>query len=112
MHVIEKCHLTQTRTSKLRKLHFPGKSYHPQINFNNMLASFFGFQKHVGVHLDEKSNFNYHIKEEICKGMEGVGPIRQLSKTLPRNSFIIITESFVRPHFDNDDVLRIFFPEN
>ena len=41
------------------------KSSHPQISFNNMLAFCVNFQKHLGIYLDEKLNFNYYIKEKI-----------------------------------------------
>ena len=50
------------------------KSSHPQICFNNVPVSCVSFQKHLGVYLDEKLNFNYYIigknvsgnKEDIC----------------------------------------------
>ena len=61
------------------------KSSLPQISFNNMPVFSVNFQKHLGIYLDEKLNFNYHIKEKICKAMQGVGVIRKLSKILPRN---------------------------
>ena len=63
------------------------------------------FQKHLEICLDEKLNFNYHIKENICKAMQRIGAIRKLSKILPRNSLITIHKSFVRPHLDYGDVL-------
>ena len=47
-------------------------------------------KKHIGIYLDEKLNFNYHIKEKICKAMQRIGVIRKLSKILPRNSLITI----------------------
>ena len=57
-------------------------------------------------YLDEKLNFNYHIKEKICKAMHGVGVVSKikLSKILPRNSLITIYKLFVRPHLDYGDV--------
>ena len=63
---------------------------HPQISFINMPVFCVNFQKYLGHYLDEKLNFNYHIKEKICKAMEGVCVIRNLSKILPRNSLITI----------------------
>ena len=63
------------------------------------------FQKHLGLHLDEKFNFNYHIKEKICKAVQGVGVIRKLSKILPQNSLITIYKSFVRMQLDYGDAL-------
>ena len=81
------------------------KSSLPQISFNNMPVFSVNFQKHLGIYLDEKLNFNYHIMEKICKAMQGVGVIRKLSKILPRNSLIAIYKSFVRLHLDYGDVL-------
>ena len=81
------------------------KSSQPQISFNNMPVFSVTFHKHLGIYLDEKLNFNYHIQEKICKAMQGVGIIRKLSKILPRNSLITIYKSFVTPHLDCCDVL-------
>ena len=43
------------------------KSSHPQISFNNIPISCVNFQKHLGIYLYEKLNFNYHIKEKYAK---------------------------------------------
>ena len=56
-------------------------------------------------------NFNYPIKEKICKAMQEVGVISKVSKILPQNSFITIYKSFVRPHLDYGDV-RYDQPKN
>ena len=66
------------------------KSSLPQISFNNMPVFSVNFQKHLGIYLDEKSNFNYPIKENICKAMQRIGVTRKLSKVLHRNSLITI----------------------
>ena len=81
------------------------KSSHSQIIFNNMSVFRVNFQKHLGIYLDEELNFNNHIKEKICKAMQGVDVIRKLNKILPRNSLITIYKPFVRPHLDYSDVL-------
>ena len=36
-------------------------------------------QKHLGMHLDEKLNFNTHIKEKIAKANQDIGTICKLS---------------------------------
>ena len=66
------------------------KSSHPQISFNNIPVVSVKFQKHLRIYLDEKLNFNYHIKEKICKAIQGAGVIRKLNQILPRNSLITI----------------------
>ena len=37
-----------------------------------------------GMHLDEKLNFNHHIKEKIDKANNGVGLIRKLARVTKR----------------------------
>ena len=65
---------------------------HPQIYFDNVLVSRVSFQKHLEIYLDEKLNFNYHIKEKITKVMKAIGAIRRLRKILPRHSLLTIYE--------------------
>ena len=81
------------------------KSSHLQIFFNNIPVSRAGVQKHLGIYLDEKLNFNHHIKEKMTKAMKGIGVIKRLSKMLPRHSLFTIYKSFARPHLDCGDKL-------
>ena len=60
-----------------------GKSSHPLIYFNNVPVSCVSFQKHLGVYLDKKLNFNHHIKKKMSKAMKGIGVIKKLSNMLP-----------------------------
>ena len=55
------------------------------------------------MHLDEKLNFQTHIKEKIAKA--GIGIIHKLAKVLPRESLITICKSSVRPHIDYGDII-------
>ena len=57
------------------------------------------------MHLDEKLNFNTHIKEKIAKANEGIGIICKLAHLLPRESLVTIYKSFVRPHIDYGDII-------
>ena len=59
---------------------------------------------HLGMHLDEKLNFNTYIKEKIAKANKGIGVICKLAHTLPRESLVTIYKSFVRPHIDYGDI--------
>ena len=40
------------------------KSSHPQISFNHAPVSHASFQKHLEIYLDDKLNFNHHIREK------------------------------------------------
>ena len=62
-------------------------------------------QKHLGFHLDEKLNFNHHVKEKITKTNKGIGVIKKLSNILPRDALLTIYKSFVRPHLDYSDII-------
>ena len=61
-------------------------------------------QKHLGIHLDEKLDFNVHIKEKISKANRGIGIIKKLQNKLPRNVLLTIYKSFIRPHLDYGDI--------
>ena len=80
------------------------KSSHPQVFFNDMPVSHVSFQKHLGIYLDEKLNFNNHIKEKMAKAMTRTGVIKRLSKMLPQHSLLTIYKSFVRPQLDYGDI--------
>ena len=82
------------------------KPSHPQVFFNDIPVSRVSFQKHLGIYLDEKLNFNHHIKEKMTKAMKGIGVFKRLSKILPRHSLLTIYKSFVRPHLDYGNILH------
>ena len=63
------------------------------------------FQKCLGIYLDEKFNFNYHIIEKMAKSMKGIGVIKRLSRTPPLHSLLTIYKLFIWPHLDYVDVL-------
>ena len=59
----------------------------------------------IGMHLDEKLNFNTLVNEKISIGNKGIGIIRKLARVLPRESLITIYKSFVRPYIDYGDII-------
>ena len=81
------------------------KSSHPQVFFNDIPVSCVNFQKHFGIYLGEKLNFNHHIKEKMTKAMKVIGVITRLSKMLLWHSLLTIYKSFVRPHLDYGDIM-------
>ena len=68
--------------------------------FNKTPVVVCSYQKHLGVFLDKKLNFQHHIKENIAKASKGIGFIKKLNNVLPRNALLTIYKSFVRPHLD------------
>ena len=81
------------------------KKDHPVVYFNEAPVAHTACQKHLGMHLDEKLNFNIHINEKIAKANKGIGLIRKLAQILPRKSLIAIYKSFVRPHLDYGGII-------
>ena len=66
------------------------KPFHPTVLFNNISVQRSTVQKHLGVYLDEKINFNTHITEKIAKDSEGIRVIKKLFKSLPSNALLRI----------------------
>lgn len=71
------------------------KDTHPSI--------FLKIQRHLLIHLDEKLDFNPHIKTNTDKTDAGIALIRKLQNKLPRNAILNIYKSFLRPHLDYGD---------
>ena len=86
-----------------RKTNSNNLSY-PPIKFNNNNISKCPHQKHLGIVLDSKPNFNAHVDQKIKKCNRMIGLIRRLSNNLPRNALLTIYKSFVRPHLDYGDI--------
>ena len=70
------------------------------VTVNNVPVKRCSIQKQLVIHLDEKLNFNLHVKEKITKANKDIGVIKKLNNTLPRDALLTIYKSFVRPHLD------------
>ena len=81
------------------------KINHPTTTFNTITVAHTSYQKHLGLYLDEKLNFNCHINVKISKANKEIWIIKSLSHILPRKSLITIYKSFIRPHLDYCDVI-------
>ena len=75
------------------------KLFHPTVLFNNIPVQHSTVQKHLGVYLDEKLNFNTHITEKIGKASKGIGVIKELFKSPLRNA-LQIYKSFINHLLD------------
>ena len=107
-HVSGKCHLTLMFPNKLKKLFFCRKkniSNHPVVFFNTLPINRKSTQKHLGLLLDEKSNFSEHINEKLKKVTQSINLLLKLNVTLPCFSLSIIYKSFIRPHLDYGDIV-------
>ena len=52
------------------------KPSHPLIKLNNLPVQNASSQKHLGMILDEKLNFEFHLKEKCLKFSKGIGVIK------------------------------------
>ena len=62
-------------------------------------------QEHKCIHLDDKLNFFYHIKEKISKFSNVFGAIKKLNNILHGKALITLYKSFVRPHLEYGDIV-------
>ena len=62
-------------------------------------------QKHLGLILDEKSTFNYHITSKVTTVNKLTNTLRKLYYYMPRDSLVTIYKSFIRPHLYYADVI-------
>ena len=85
-----------------RKLNLPVP---PQLFFNNTAITVEDHQKHLGLFLDRKLSFDYHLSGKISKANQGIGLINRLREFLPRDSLLTIFKAHVRPHLDYGDII-------
>ena len=81
------------------------KISHPSLTFNNVPVGQVGSQKHLGISLDSKLNFDEHSRNIQSKVNRIAGIIRSLQNVLPRSALLTIYKSFARPHLDYGDAI-------
>ena len=83
------------------------KTNHPPFYFNKNLVKSSLTHKHVGMILDTRLNFSFHLKNVQNKVNKTIGLLRKLQDTLPRTLLITIFKSFIRPHLDMETQFMI-----
>ena len=78
---------------------------YPSLVFNDNKVQLANSQKHLGLILDSKLDFNEHIDNKINKCNQVVGIMKRLSLVLSRKSLLKIYKSFVRPNLDYADII-------
>ena len=66
---------------------------HPSLNFNNIPVAQTNSQKHLGMQLDIKLNFEEHLSKVESRLKKTIGIIRKLQNVLPRSALITIYKS-------------------
>ena len=81
------------------------KVIHPNLTFigKDVHSSF--FQKHLGLVLDSKLNFDMHLKDKISIVNNGIALLTKLRYSIPRKPLLSIDKAFLRPHLDYCDVI-------
>ena len=78
---------------------------HNSIYFNHNIVQQVPSQKHLGMHLDTKLNFQEHLDNIMSKVDKTIGLLRKLQAVLPRPSPATIYKAFIRPHLDYGDII-------
>ena len=73
--------------------------------FNSHNAQTAISQKHLGLVLGSKLDFNEHISNKINKCNEIIGIMKKISLFLSRETLLTILKSFVRPNLDYADII-------
>ena len=80
-------------------------SSHPPLTFNNIPVAQTNSQKHLGMQLDKKLNFEEQLKKVESNVNKTIGIIHKLQNVLPRSALLTIYKSFIRPHLDYGDII-------
>ena len=83
------------------------KVVYPPLQFNNNEVQSANSQKHLGLVLDSRLDFNEYVnnKTNKCNKSKSIGIMKKLSLTLSRNSLLTIYKTFVRPILDYADII-------
>ena len=78
---------------------------HDSIYFNHNLVNQVPSQKHLGMQLDAKLNFEKHLDNIMITVAKTTELLRKLQAVSPRPSLVTIYKAFIRPHLDYGDII-------
>ena len=81
------------------------KTFHASEYFNNIPVSSASVHKYLGMLLDDKLSYKYHIKFVLNKIKKAVGLLCKFQQSLPRQLLITIYKSLIRTHLDYGDIV-------
>ena len=81
------------------------KPQHPPLSLGSEEIVRKTEHKHLGMILDEKLDFESHIREAIIKARKGIGMIKFLAKYVSRTILDQIYKLYIRPHLDYGDII-------
>ena len=74
------------------------------IVLNNVPLVQSSYENYLGVDIDEKLNFAYHVKEQLTKVNKSIAVIKQLRTKLPVSALLTIYQYFIRLHAGYEDI--------
>ena len=82
------------------------KTNHNQIYFNHNSIKQVPSQKHLGMYLDTKLNFQGHLSSVQSKVNKTIRLLRKLQAFLLRQSLVTVYKTFIRrPHLGYGDII-------
>ena len=73
------------------------KTNHNQVYFNDNSVKQVPSQKHIGIYLDTKLNFQEHLNNVLSKVNKTIRLLRKLQAFLPRQSLVTVYKASIRP---------------
>ena len=90
---------------EIRFSHKRDNENYSSLMFDDTKVQLATCQKHLGLVLDSKLDFNEHIDNKINKCNKIISIMKKLSLILSRKSWLTIYKSFVRPTIDYADII-------
>ena len=78
---------------------------HPKLTFNVNQVQQCSSQKHLGLFLDNKLDFNKHLDEKINNCNKIIEMMEKLFTSVSKQSLLTIYKSFVRPILNCGDII-------
>ena len=75
------------------------------LNQNNIPVAQTNSQKHLGMQLNKKLNFEEHLNKVDSNVTKTIGIIRKLQNVHPRSALLTICKSIIRSHLDYGDLI-------
>ena len=88
----------QTFSNKIAKIS-------PTLSFGGEPIPIHNSHKHLGLTISDDLQFKEHVDEIIKRVNKNLGPLYPIASYLPRNILEQIYTTYIRPHFDNADII-------
>ena len=79
-------------------------TYHNAVYFKHNSVQQVLSQKHLGMYLDNKLNFQEHLNNAPSTANKTIALMRKLQAFLPRQSLVTVYKAFITPHLDYRDI--------